>query len=161
MLKEILSGDTCAKCRMCCVFDRYDIWETPVFDENSRNLVMKYDHEAKFARKGRGFVLNVGEITDGELYNCPALTENGCVLGDNKPFDCRIWPFRIMERDGKRVIAVSTLCEEIHNRDHEELKTFLKKGLAAEIFAYADKNPEAVKPYYDNYTVILEECDLY
>ncbi len=83
MLKEILSGDTCAKCRMCCIFDRYDIWETPVFDENSRKMVMEYDPEAKFAQKGSGFVLNVGEITDGELYKCPALTENGCVLGDN------------------------------------------------------------------------------
>ncbi len=120
-------------------------------------LVLESDPEAKCARKGNGFVLNVSEITDGELYNCPALTENGCILGDNKPFDCRIWPFRIMERDGKRVIAVSTLCEEIHDRDHEELKAFLKKGLAAKIFAYADKNLEAVKPYYDNYTVILEE----
>ena len=31
MLKKILSGEACAKCRLCCIFDRYDVWETPVF----------------------------------------------------------------------------------------------------------------------------------
>lgn len=157
MIKKILSGKTCAECRMCCIFDRYDIWETPVFDEETKNKVLEFNPEAKFAKVGRNYMLNAGEITDGQLYSCPALTDNGCILGDSKPFDCKIWPFRIMELDGQRVIAVSTLCEEVHGQPHNKLKDFLKNELAEKIFAYADRNPEAVKPYYDNYTVILKE----
>ena len=30
MLRNILSPETCAKCRICCIFDKYDVWETPV-----------------------------------------------------------------------------------------------------------------------------------
>ena len=91
---------------------------------------------------------------------CPALSENGCILGDEKPFDCRIWPFRVMELDGCRIIAVSSLCIDVHSQSHDSLRAFLKEGLAAEIFAYADKFPEAVHEYYDNYSVLLFENEV-
>lgn len=156
MIKEILSGKTCAECRMCCIFDRYDVWETPLFDEVTKNKVLEFNPNAKFIKKGSKYMLNVGLLTDNDLFTCPALTENGCILGDDKPFDCRIWPFRVMEQDGKRVIAVSTLCEAVNGQNHDKLKEFLKNGLAEKIFAYADKNPEIVQPFYDNYTVILQ-----
>lgn len=155
MLKEILSKSTCAECRMCCIFDRYDIWETPVFDEETKNKVLEFNTGAVFAKIGDNYVLNAGELAEGDLFTCPALTENGCILGDSKPFDCRIYPFRVMEQDGKRVIAVSTLCEAVHGQNHDRLREYLGNGLAEKIFAFADDNPQIVKPYYDNYTVIF------
>lgn len=157
MLKEILNKSTCAECRMCCIFDRYDIWETPVFNEETKNKVLEFNPCAEFAKVGDSYMLNAGKLAEGDLFICPALTENGCILGDEKPFDCRIYPFRIMEQDGRRVIAVSMLCEAVHGQSHEKLKNFLNNGLAEKIFAYADENPQTVKPYYDNYTVISEE----
>lgn len=155
MLKEILNKATCAECRMCCIFDRYDIWETPVFDEETKNRVLEFNPNAKFAKVGEGYMLNAGELAEGDLFTCPALTEKGCILGDGKPFDCCIYPFRVMEKDGQRVIAVSTLCEAVHGQNHDKLSEFLEKGLAEKIFAYADRNPDIVKPYYDNYTILL------
>ncbi len=143
---------------MCCVFDRYDIWETPVFEADTMKKVLDMNPEARFAQVGGGYVINAGEIADGELFRCPVLTDSGCALGDEKPFDCRIWPFRIMNHEGSRVIAVSSLCEEVYGQDHEKLKNFLKKGLAETIFGYADKNPQIVKPFYGNYTIILKEA---
>ena len=160
MIKKILKGSSCAACRMCCIFDRYDVWETPLFEENTMNKVKSAVPDAEFARKGGGYVLNVGKMTGDELFSCPALAENGCILGDEKPFDCRIWPFRVMELDGCRVIAVSSLCDEVHGQSHDFLRTFLKEGLAAEIFAYANKFPESVHRFYDNYTVLLSENDI-
>lgn len=160
MITEILSRTTCADCRMCCVFDRYDIWETPVFTEETRDLVLNIQPDAKFAKVGSGYFLNAGEITDGELYSCPALTETGCALGDDKPFDCRIWPFRIMNYNDQRVIAVSRLCDAVHGQPIEKLAAFLKKGLGRTMLDYADVHPEAVKPHYDNYTVVLTESEL-
>lgn len=157
MLKEILNKATCAECRMCCIFDRYDIWETPVFDEETKNRVLEFNPNAKFVKVGEGYMLNAGELAEGDLFTCPALTENGCILGDGKPFDCCIYPFRVMEKNGQRVIAVSTLCEAVHGQSHDKLREFLEKGLAEKIFAYADVNPDIVKPYYDNYTVLQGE----
>lgn len=157
MLKEILNKSTCAECRMCCIFDRYDIWETPLFDEDTKNKILEFNSGAVFAKVGDSYMLNAGELAEGDLFTCPALTENGCTLGDEKPFDCRIYPFRIMEQDGRRVIAVSTLCEAVHGQSHEKLQNFLNNGLAEKIFDYVNKNPQTVKPYYNNYTVILSE----
>ncbi len=140
---------------MCCVFDRYDIWETPVFEAETIKKVLDIDPEAKFAAVGSEYVINASEIADGDFFRCPALTDSGCALGDDKPFDCRIWPFKIMNHQGSRVIAVSTLCEEVHRQDHQALKNFLENGLAETIFRYADQNPQIVKPFYGNYTVLI------
>lgn len=157
MLKEILKNKTCAECRMCCIFDTYDIWETPLFDEDNKNKVLAFNPNAVFAKVGNKYMLNAGELAEGDLFTCPALTQNGCILGDSKPFDCRIYPFRVMEKDGQRVIAVSTLCKDVHGQNHDKLREFLKNGLAEKIFAYAKENPDVVKPYYDNYTVLQGE----
>ena len=79
------------------------------------------------------------------------------MLGDEKPFDCRIWPYRIMKIGDKRAITLASICDEMYNRPLSELVDFLKKGLAEKIFSYADKHPEIVKPYYDGYPVLIFE----
>lgn len=157
MLKKILSGDSCAKCRLCCVFDKDDIWETPVFTEEIRRNIQSVKPDTEFVPKDGGFTFLAKELKDGELFSCPALTENGCMLGDDKPFDCRIWPYRIMEIGGKRAITIASICEEMYNRPLSQLTEFLKNGLAEEIFRYADSHPEIVKPYCSGYPILLFE----
>ncbi len=157
MLKKILSGKSCAECRLCCVFDRYDVWETPVFTEDIRNKIQLAKPEAEFIRKDGGYIFKVGEIGEDQLFSCPALTETGCMLGDEKPFDCRIWPYRIMEVGGRRAITIASICDELYNRPLSQLVEFLKEGLADIIFAYADDHPEIVKPYYEGYPVLMFE----
>lgn len=157
MLKKILSGRSCAECRLCCVFDRYDVWETPVFTEEIRDKILSAKPEAEFIGKDGGYIFRVGEIGEDQLFSCPALTETGCMLGDEKPFDCRIWPYRIMEVGGRRAITIASICDELYNRPLSQLVDFLKEGLADIIFAYADAHPEIVKPYYEGYPVLMFE----
>ena len=157
MLKKILSGNACAACRLCCIFDRYDAWETPVFTKEIRDRIKAARPEAEFVTKDGGFIFRVGELKGDELFSCPALTENGCMLGDDKPFDCRIWPYRIMEVGGRRAITFASICEELYHRPLSELVGLLKEGLADTIFAYADDHPEIVKPYYEGYPVLMFE----
>ncbi|MBR3971239.1 MAG: hypothetical protein IKJ87_09210 [Ruminococcus sp.] len=160
MIKKILNKSTCADCKTCCIFDCYDVWETPLFDKETADVVKLTVPTAEFAPKGNGFVLDFGKMSAYDLVKCPALSDSGCILGDKKPFDCRIWPFRIMEHDGQRIIAVSSLCTAVFEQSHDKLKDFLKNGLAAEIFAYGEKYPEAIHPLYDNYTILLTESDI-
>ncbi len=157
MLKKILSGESCAACRLCCIFDRYDAWETPVFTDEIRRRIQEACPEAEFVTKDGGYIFKVGEIGEDQLFSCPALTEHGCMLGDDKPFDCRIWPYRIMEVGGRRAITIASICEELYNRPLSQLVEFLKEGLADSIFAYADEHPEIVKPYYEGYPVLMFE----
>ena len=155
MLKKILSGSSCAKCRLCCVFDSSDVWETPVFTEEIKNKILSEKPDTQFIKKDSGFILNAGELADDQLITCPALTEKGCMLGDDKPFDCRIWPYRIMNVGGKRAITIASICSELYNRPLSQIIDFLKEGLAQQIFSYADSHPEIVKPYEQGYPVLL------
>lgn len=157
MLKKILSGESCAQCRLCCVFDRYDVWETPVFTEDIKNKILENAPDTQFLPVEGGYIFKVSEFDDEGLFSCPALTEKGCILGDEKPFDCRIWPYRIMNIGGRRAITIASICDELYNRPLSQLVDFLKEGLGDEIFAYADAHPEIVKPYYEGYPVLMLE----
>ncbi|MGN0676127.1 MAG: hypothetical protein ACI4K5_00095 [Ruminococcus sp.] len=157
MLKKILDKKTCAECRLCCIFDHYDIWETPVFDEDTRNKLESLA-DAEFIQKDGGYIFKAEKFDDEGLFTCPALDPGkGCILGDEKPFDCRIWPYRIMKIGDKRVISIASICEAMYSKPLSELVEFLKDGLADKIFSYADSHPEIVKPYDNSYPILLVE----
>lgn len=161
MLKNILSGKSCAECRICCIFDKYDLWETPVVTEEVYNEVRERFPNVKFVEKGQTRLFRMEpETVDGdELYYCPMLDKStGCMLKDNKPFDCRIWPYRIMELGGRRVISIASICPELYARPLKELVEELDRdGLADKIFAEADRCPDMVKPYQDGYPILKVE----
>ncbi|NLT10730.1 MAG: hypothetical protein GXY08_14725, partial [Ruminococcus sp.] len=69
MLKKILSGEACAKCRLCCIFDRYDVWETPVFTEEIRDRIQAEKPDARFISKDGGYIFRVEELKGDELFS--------------------------------------------------------------------------------------------
>ncbi len=157
MLKEILSPKSCAECRLCCGFDRDDSWENPVISECSAELI-KENHPGKslerYGDKSYRFVLEYGE--DGLAY-CPALSDTGCTLSaDEKPFDCKIWPYRVMNKDGRLVLVLSPVCEVLYNEDRKRTEEFGKK-LAPSVFSEAEKNPDIIKEYIEGYPIIAEK----
>lgn len=157
MLKKILSSDTCAQCRICCIFDKYDVWETPVISNELREKISEKFPGMRFASKGDAFIFNMEECWDEEkeLFTCPALDpQKGCTLGDLKPFDCKIWPYRIMELGGRQVISIASICPEMFSKPLSELTKALDEGLAEKIFAEAEKNPDMVKPYEQGYPIL-------
>ncbi len=156
MLTEILSRETCAKCRICCTFDKYDIWETPVITKELKEKIEKDFSDVKFIEKGHSYLFRMENADENGIFYCPVLTEKGCALGDEKPFDCRIWPFRIMNFNGTRVISLSPVCESVFSLPVKKIRETAEK-LSDTIFSYADKNPDIVKPYDESYPIIISE----
>ena len=157
MLKKILSSNTCAECRICCVFDKYDVWETPVISRELKEKIAGEFPELRFVSKGDAFIFNMEENwnNEKELFYCPALDpQKGCTLGDMKPFDCKVWPYRIMDLGENLVISIASICPEMYARPLSELTSALEDGLAEKIFAEAEKNPEMVKPYEQGYPIL-------
>ena len=70
MLKKILDNRTCAECKLCCIFDRYDIWETPVFDEHAKNKLESLA-DAEFVQKDGGYIFKAEKFDDEGLFTCP------------------------------------------------------------------------------------------
>lgn len=162
MLTKILNRESCAKCRVCCVFDRYDVWEIPVISSDTAEYIKKnIDKNAEFEpyQDGYRFVMH---FKDGEeLTYCPMLTDKGCILGDKKPFDCKVWPFRVNRiSDDILGITVSPVCETVSALPVSKLSTFINEeyyennSLADIMFDYANKHPYMIKPYIDGYPVL-------
>lgn len=154
MLTEILSRSQCAECRVCCVFDRSDAWEMPlitpalakVLEEKYPNIRLKKIYENAECK-----VVDA-EFDDNGLCTCPLLTEKGCVLGEEKPFDCRIWPFRVMKRGSLLLLTLSPVCDSLSSLSVKEISRFVPK-IAPKIFEEAERNPEMVKEYIEGYPI--------
>ncbi len=157
MLTEILSRETCAECRVCCVFDKTDYWEMPLF---SPELAKKINEEypeirlEKRNEKEQCKVINpeFDEFDNEGLYRCPLLTEKGCALGTEKPFDCRIWPFRVMKKGDLLLLTVSPVCETVSNLPIARVSAFAGK-IAPTVFEEVEKYPEMIKDYIEGYPI--------
>ncbi|MDR2532737.1 MAG: hypothetical protein LBC82_07845 [Oscillospiraceae bacterium] len=141
MLNRILTEADCAQCRLCCSFFESEIWEMPTIDEDFTELYKDY---------------NFGEICFDEngLYRCPALGEAGCKLGSNRPFDCKLWPFRAMKLGEFTVVTVSPLCKKVSEKPLAELSQFVNFELADKIKARVLKYPAQIKDYIKDYPIL-------
>ena len=156
MLKSILKPENCAKCRVCCGFTEEDKWEIPlIFSEMRDKIEEKLG--VKLLSRGGEFVFDM-EFNGEKLVFCPAVGENGCTLGELKPFDCLIWPFRVNSLGEFRVITVSPVCETVSALPLKTLSEFLEKdGFAEKLFDTARLHPDMVKPYIDGYPILKVE----
>ncbi|MBQ8825410.1 MAG: hypothetical protein IJZ64_09350 [Ruminococcus sp.] len=158
MIKKILSSETCAECRLCCGFDNTDLWELPVIPPETEEFILNQKPETKFVPCGDEKTFDSGHLEDNELFYCPMLSENGCTMGINKPFDCKIWPFRMMKtQEGELCITVAEICNGLSDKSIEELKSFLEEGLADKIFEYAKEHPSHIKDLMPDYKIIIKQ----
>jgi Fe-S-cluster containining protein len=156
-LEGLLTPEDCEKCRLCCYFTQYEIWETPAIDNELKQYVNEKYPDVQFLNSinsGNCYYFALKQRENTEFFNCPVLTETGCALGDKKPFECAVWPFRIMELDGKYLISVSALCKPIMKNSLQSITDKLDSGLEAALINYARKNPVMIKKYTDGYPII-------
>lgn len=154
MLSKILKPEQCAKCRICCGFLESDRWEIPLLaGEDERRCAERLAPTENLP--GTKSCVFQMEFHGEELVYCPALGENGCRLGDERPFDCRIWPFRVNDLNGTRVITLSPVCPEVKKLPLDTLLEFVdSNGFAEKLFKHAESYPETVKPYVPGYPIL-------
>ena len=158
MLSTILSKQSCAACKFCCSFRRQSLWETPLFPPE---VVEKLSKPNEYGM--------VGEFRDGQIVlggyktgdpeeevPCTFLNPNrGCILKpEDKPFDCSIWPLRVMNKDGQLVIALTPTCPSIGAVPSQVLTELVKSDLGEKILVYAKSHPYIVKEYQVGFPII-------
>lgn len=165
MLSNILSKEECASCRFCCSFRRQSAWETPLFTKEKIDELKKKYGEFDVKKYGDSYTLELSNIyktdSEDEEAPCPFLdVQKGCILSEeDKPFDCKIWPLRVMENNGRRQIVLTPTCPSINKKPVDEVKKMVKGGLAQKIFEYADNMPDMVKEYRESYIYITDKKD--
>ena len=168
MLSKVLSKSSCASCKFCCSFRRQSLWETPLFPqetvdklsrENEYGVVGEFrmSQTVQGVRFGR-LILENNYRTDDPEEEVPCTfldPQKGCILkGEDKPFDCGIWPLRIMDKNGELVIALTPTCPTIGATPGRNLVDLVKSGLGEKIYEYAKTHPYIIKEYREGFPII-------
>lgn len=167
MLSKILSREECASCKFCCSFRKQSLWETPIFNEEIKQKIDKLYPDVKFREiktlegKSRYYTIDLFDSykTDNpeEEVKCPFLEDGkGCILSaELKPFDCSIWPLRVMKKpqSEKNILSLTPTCQAINKIPFEKLKSFVNDELRIKILEYAKNNPEIIKEYKEGFPV--------
>jgi len=168
MLSKVLSKSSCASCKFCCSFRRQSLWETPLF---SQETVDKLSRENEYGVVGE---FRMFQTAQGECFGRLILENNyctddpeeevpctfldprkGCILkGEDKPFDCSIWPLRIMDKNGELVIALTPTCPTIGATPSKDLVELVKSELGQKICEYAKTHPYIIKEYREKFPII-------
>lgn len=167
MLTSVLSKNTCASCKFCCSFRRQSLWETPLFPPevaeklskpNEYGVVGEFAQASRDVQDARRLVLEDKYRTAAPEEEVPCTfldPQKGCILkGEDKPFDCSIWPLRIMDKGGKLVIALTPTCPAIGAVPSQALIDLVKNGLGVQIFEYAKAHPYIIKEYREGFPVV-------
>ena len=159
MLSKILSKTSCAACKFCCSFRRQSLWETPLFPPEVAEKLSRENEYGVVGEFRDGQIILGGYRTDDPEEEVPCTfldPQKGCILkGEDKPFDCSIWPLRIMNKDGKLVIALTPTCSAIGAVPSKALVELVQNGLGEKIFEYAQTHPYIIKEYKEGFPVIL------
>lgn len=154
----LMPAGECAKCKFCCSFRRCSLWETPLFDDELLEKLKNNYPEAKFKIQNGYTTVDLDDRykTDDpeEEALCCFNKGHGCILGEDKPFECRVWPFRVLRKDSKLVIAFALGCPVFASKPFEEIKKILEDGLEEKMLEYAEKFPAYVKNYRENFKII-------
>ena len=163
LLSPVLSAQQCASCRFCCTFLRSEAWETPVFSEKELlTLSASYGPLSVLRRDGAfTYDLSAYWLRHGpdSYAPCPFLDKDrGCMRDEaHKPFDCKIWPLRVMRMEsGSVVIVLDTACRVLDASHTEQMKDFVVGSAAEEIAREAFRNPSMIKDYSGGLPVLLD-----
>ena len=167
LLSPLLKKSDCATCKFCCSFRRQSLWETPVFDKETLQELQRLFPQAKFRPAGEGqsswtFDISADYKTDDQEEEavCPFLnSQNGCALPPElKPFDCKIWPLRVVRLPDSKELAVvlTPTCPAINKVPLEKLKELVNSGLEKTILEYAATQPDIIKDYCSHNFILLK-----
>ena len=157
MLKEIFTPAVCAQCRLCCNFHKESAWESPFLPED---LALKMSSEgAEVKKRAQGGWSFVYHFIDSEARNCPRLDiHSGCMMSEEeKPFECKIWPLRIMKKENRLTVGKYRGCPGIQGEAGKRLDLLVGTRLLKTLLDFAAKNPDAVRPFSSEYDILWQE----
>ncbi len=159
MLTNIISSADCASCKLCCNFLRSSAWETPALD---KELVFLLQEEGiPLVQRPDGstsFYLHYCSESENETALCPMLSPlTGCSLPRRmRPFECRIWPLRLMKQSGHLVIGLYKYCPALDEERRLALVELACTKLLPYLLEYAQKHPLSVRDVNPNYDTIWQ-----
>lgn len=160
MLTGIFSPTLCSECKLCCNFHRNTAWETPSLQDEQ--IFLMHEMCIPLQKRSDGttsFYLHFTSDSLDEVVNCPLLdTCTGCIIPrEQRPFECRIWPLRIMKKGRTKIIGIYENCPALTGDNFEKLKNFALTELLPQILSFASRHPEIMRNFNSAYKIIWSE----
>lgn len=159
MLTNIINSSDCSACKLCCNFLRSSAWETPALD---KELIFLLQEEGiplvKRPDGSTSFFLHYCTESENEEALCPMLsTQTGCTLPrELRPFECRIWPLRLMMLSGHLVLGLYKNCPALDDERRSALVELASTKLLPGLLEYAKTHPLAVRDFNASYDIIWQ-----
>lgn len=161
MLTDIFTPADCAACKLCCNFHRCSAWETPALESELIYLLQEECVPLQKRQDGStSFYLHFCTESEDEVANCPMLDlQQGCTLPrELRPFECRIWPLRLMKDASTLVIGLYQNCPALKDDSTlQKLTDFATGKLLPMLLDHAKKHPHAVREMNPAYSIIWRE----
>jgi len=122
-LKQFVPSSYCFQCKSCCVFESTQTTWRPLMaqEEKLRSCLTSpgkcFDNDSV---DPDGFVKTVDENGKGR---CAVFhdKEYVCNFYDTRPFECRTYPFMLVEKEGKPFLAAHLSCPFVNEHWHDEM----------------------------------------
>ena len=160
MLTHFISPGQCARCRLCCNFQRSFAWETPALTPDlvqimrQRNVVLRQraDGSTTFS------LCFPDDAPEDYCAICPVLDpSSGCILSrEQRPLECRLWPLRLMRSpSGQLCVALYSACPALTPATREQITAYAAGGLRHTLLRLANEQPLSIRSFNSAYTVLF------
>lgn len=145
MMEQVVTQGFCLKCRGCCRFNEADsIWSPTVLDEEEKLI-------PTFAISSNKKIRALPSAEKINNFICSFLNshDNKCNIYEERPFECRLYPFLINRKKNKVFLALDLNCPFVKdNSEAMDLKEYSAK--LAELL----NSPRYKKCFKDNPQII-------
>lgn len=154
MLENILCSADCAACQMCCKFEPDELIDAPTFSKEEMMMAITKKDGLLFIKKGNVYQI-VLEPWKGK-YICPLLTHVGCMLNNERPFDCKSWPFYVMKKGEKYVVTLTKDCPVVSKKPMEIITSCIDNAFLDQCKKIISKYPDMITEYNRNMKILYE-----
>lgn len=138
----------CAVCQKCCIFSPSESCEAPLVALPHKNrTVLKFPgFDLTFLPVGALWQLQLVPGSQPNQRRCPLHdpVSGTCLTHNDKPLNCRFYPFFVMRTHGRVGIAYTPLCPVVHNELINSLLLHLGKGLGEMMYRAASQFPDLI-----------------
>ncbi|MBU1727323.1 MAG: YkgJ family cysteine cluster protein [Candidatus Omnitrophica bacterium] len=152
MIKQFVPSEVCLKCKGCCRFREIDsVWAPCLMDEEIQDFLDKESLPPAFISMDKRIrpISNplAQERPEEPGYTCAFfdIDKNMCKIYDERPFECRLYPFLLSMRNKKVLLTVDLNCPYAQ----EKLKTPEFKEYADYLTSYLNQ-PATIRLLTDN-----------
>ncbi|MFC1754592.1 YkgJ family cysteine cluster protein [Thermoproteota archaeon] len=144
-LKQFIPQEFCLECEVCCRFpEAHTVW-SPRFAKSEIEILVQggmlpasfFETICQYAPTDSKNLYRVALEKHNDLFFCPCFTidTHKCKIYENRPFECKLYPFMLAKKEKGLFLALDTQCPYASRCTQDDLKKqaqYLKKELERE-----------------------------